>query len=125
MENHLLLQKYRFALVMENTKKDGYITETIINAFLAGCVPIYYGTQEIFDIFNSQAFIYYDIDSPQDALDRIAYLENNETAYMDMLKNQPILKNGTLTIKDYFSFSDDLGGGHLKKRIRNMMGIST
>jgi Glycosyltransferase family 10 (fucosyltransferase). len=82
--NHL--GKYRFALVMENTKQDGYITEKIINAFLAGCVPIYYGTLEVMDIFNPKAFIYYDVYNPQPALDRIAYLESNDTAYMEMLE---------------------------------------
>lgn len=125
LENHKLLRKYRFALVLEKTKEDGYITEKIVNAFLAGCVPIYYGTEEIFEIFNPQAFIYYDIEAPQTALDHIAYLEQNETAYMDMLKNQPILKNGEATIKEFFSFSNDLGGGHLKKQIRNMMRMDT
>jgi len=122
-QNHLLFNRYRFALVMENTKQDGYITEKIVNAFLAGCVPIYYGSLEIFDIFNPNAFIYYDIEHPQVALERVAYLEKNETAYLDVLRNEPILKNGNQTIRDFFSYSDDLGHGHLKRRIRQMMGM--
>lgn len=119
--NYLLFSKYRFALVMENTKQDGYITEKIINAFLAGCIPIYYGTLEIFDIFNPRAFVYYDIENPQDALDRVAYLERNETAYLDMLRKEPIFKNGTQTLEDFFSYRDDLGKGRLKQKIREMM----
>jgi hypothetical protein len=124
-DNHNLLAKYRFALVMENTKQDGYITEKIVNAFLAGCVPIYYGTREIFDVFNPKAFVYYDIDNPKPSLDFISYLERNETAYLDMLRNEPILKNGKQTIQDYFSYSNDIGNGVLKKRIRTMMGFSS
>jgi hypothetical protein len=116
-----VFQDYRFGLVMENAKSDGYITEKIVNAFLSGTVPIWYGTREIFDVFNERAFIYYDIDDPQPALDRIAYLEKNQTAY-DELSKETILANGDQTIEDYFSFRDDSGGGKLKKRIRNMLG---
>jgi hypothetical protein len=112
---------YRFGLVMENKKSDGYITEKIVNAYLSGTVPIWYGTSEIFDVINERAFVFYDIENPQPALDRIIYLEKNQTAYDEVL-NEPILANGDQTIEDYFSFRDDVGGGKLKKRIRNMLG---
>lgn len=91
------------------------------NAFLSGTVPIWYGTREVFDVFNERAFIYYDIKDPQPAIDRIKYLEKNQTAYNEV-QNEPILANGDQTIEDYFSFRDDVGDGKLKKRIRKMMG---
>jgi hypothetical protein len=116
-----VFQDYRFGLVMENQKSDGYITEKMVNAFLSGTVPIWYGTREVFDVFNERAFVFYDIKEPQPALDRIMYLEKNETAY-DEIQNEPILANGDQTIEDYFSLRDDVGGGKLKKRIRNMLG---
>lgn len=99
---------------------DGYITEKIINAFLSGCIPIYYGTAEIFDIFNEKAFIYYNVSDPEPALKQVAYLESNETAYNETL-NQPILANGERTIEKYFSYSDKVGKGMVKHRIRKMM----
>jgi hypothetical protein len=40
---------------MENKRANGYITEKILNTFLAGCIPIYYGTTEILNIFNKKA----------------------------------------------------------------------
>jgi hypothetical protein len=116
-----VFKDYRFGLVLENKKSDGYITEKIVNAYLSGTVPIWYGTSEIFDVINERAFIFYDPENPQPALDRIMYLEKNQTAYDEVL-NEPILANGEQTIEDYFSFRDDVGGGKLKKRIRNMLG---
>jgi hypothetical protein len=107
---------------MENNKSDGCITDKIVNAYLSGgTVPIWYGTREIFDVFNERAFIYYDIEEPQPALDRITYVEKKQTAYDEVLK-ECILANGVQIIEDYFSFRDDVGGGKLKKRIRNMLG---
>ena len=88
---------YRFALVMENTLRDGYITEKIVNAFIGGAIPIWYGTRQVFDFFNKKAFIYYDIDNPQAALERITFLESNPEAYDEML-SQPILADGVKTI---------------------------
>jgi hypothetical protein len=93
--------------------------------FWSGSVPIYYGTRDVFRIFNPKAFVYYDIEDPKPALDLISYLERNETAYNDMLRNQPILKDGENTIQEYFSYSDEIGNGILKKKIRAMMGFET
>jgi hypothetical protein len=120
--NHKFFHSYRFALVMENRKEDGYITEKILNAFLAGSIPIYYGGEEVFEIFNKKAFIYVDIKNSQPGLDRIAYLESNRTAYDEMFLH-PILAHGEQTIEKYFSWSDQVGGGRLKWEIRTMLGF--
>jgi len=124
--NRDIFRKYRFCLVMENENLYGYITEKIINAFLGGCLPIYYGTEEIFYVFNAKAFIFYNISHPEPALERIWYLENHPKGreeYQRILREEPILANGNQTIIDYFSFSDDVGGGYLKRRIRDMLGL--
>ena len=106
--------------MLENRRRDGYVTEKILNAFLAGCIPIYYGTTEIFDIFNEKAFIYYDIYDPAPAINRVRRLHRNRTAY-DEVMSEPILANGTETAEKYFSLADDIGGGKLRKRIRGMI----
>ena len=117
-------QPYRFCLVMENTYLAGYVTEKILNAFLAGCVPIYYGSTEVFDLFHRDSFIYYNISDPQPALDRIQYLETNRTAYDEMKENVPILAHGEDTIREYFSLTMAMGGnGTLMKRLHAFMGL--
>ena len=65
---------FRFTLSMDKVRTPGYISEKIVAAFVANTVPIYYGTTEVFKLFNKDAFIYYDIANPQPALDRILYL---------------------------------------------------
>eukprot|EP00434_Breviolum_minutum_P003115 symbB.v1.2.002741.t2/scaffold146.1/size298692/22 len=60
-----LLRPYKFALVFENKLVPGYVTEKIVNAFLAGCIPIYWGSRSVLEIFNPEAFIYAnDIQAP-------------------------------------------------------------
>lgn len=133
-KNYKYYQNYRFCLVMENKYQYGYITEKIALAYMGGCIPIYYGTRQIFHIFHSKSFIYYDISNPKYAIEQIQYLEKNHTAYNEILQlQQPILRNGNETIKQYFSLSslqdddhdddDDFGIGYhyLKKKIRDMV----
>lgn len=120
MTNIEVYAHYRFCLVMENTKLDGYITEKIMLAFVGGCIPVYWGTREIFDLFNERAFIYYDIDNPLPAINRIVHLESNRTAY-DQVMNEPILKNGMESYNQYLSIDDVVGNGSLKKKIRNTL----
>jgi hypothetical protein len=121
-ENWKLYSKYKYCLVMENTKTVGYITEKIVLAFLGGCLPIYWGTEEIFDIFNPRSFIFYDIDNPQAALRELKQLQANASAY-NAKTNEPILRNGNQTIDEYFSFAFDIGNGSLKWKIRHMLGL--
>lgn len=122
VDNSEIYRQYRFALTMENTKKSGYITEKIVNAFAAGAIPIYFGTEEIFEMFNRNAFIYFDLANPSAALDQVRFLESNRTAFEDM-QRQPIFANGS--VERFFSFEDHVGGGKLKQKIRLMLGINT
>lgn len=119
-DNRQLYQEFRFCLTMEHVNTPGYITEKILVAFWAGCLPIYWGTPEIFDIFNADSFIYWDIDNPQPALDRIQYLEKNRSAYDEVMR-KPILAPGAVT--KYFSLDDSHGKGALKNKIRTHLGI--
>ena len=67
--------------------------------------------------------MYYNITQPQHALEQILELRRNPEAYEAMI-SQPILADGKQTVEDYSSFSDNLGGGKLKREIRAMLGMT-
>lgn len=48
---------YKFALAYENSRDPGYCTEKIVDAFAAGCVPVYWGDPRIKEEFNPAAFV--------------------------------------------------------------------
>jgi hypothetical protein len=121
-DNLNIYRNYKYCLSMENNNQVGYISEKLIMAFLGGCLPIYWGTREVFEIFHKDAFIYYNFDNPTETLNEIRYLESNETAYRERLA-APILRNGSQTIDDFFSLSDDIGSGSLKRKIRKMLDL--
>jgi len=122
--NTHLYSDYRFCVVMEHiADHSAYITEKILMAFIGGCIPIYYGSTGIFDIFNEKAFIFYNISDAQPALGKVKALENDKELYEQMLR-EPIAAHGNSTIEKYFSFSDEVGNGVLKQIIREKLGIS-
>lgn len=53
-----VLEKYKFAICYENARDiPGYITEKIFHCFFAGCVPIYWGANDIDDYIPANCFI--------------------------------------------------------------------
>lgn len=67
-ENNILIDKkvdlvnfykqFKFVIAGENSYYNGYITEKIMLPFMAGSIPIYYGTDKIKELFNDKSFFY-------------------------------------------------------------------
>jgi Glycosyltransferase family 10 (fucosyltransferase) C-term len=122
-DNRYLYQDFRFCLAMEHANTPGYITEKILVAFWAGCLPIYWGPkEEIMGMFHSESFVFWDVADPEPALERIRYLEENRSAY-DEAMSRPILAPGAL--ERYFSFDEKYGGGALRAKIRANLGLDS
>ena len=51
------LDKYKYQIVIENEKIPGYFTEKIIDCFVTGTIPIYWGDPNISDVFNINGII--------------------------------------------------------------------
>jgi hypothetical protein len=87
---------------MENEARVyGYTTEKIVNAHLGRCIPIYYGSRRVFQIFNDQSFVFYDPHNPQLALDRVRELETNASACAQVMAEK-ILKDEERTVEEFF-----------------------
>ena len=53
-----VLEQYKFVICFENARDiPGYITEKIFDCFFSGCVPIYWGANNIKDHIPSECFI--------------------------------------------------------------------
>ena len=51
------IANYKFALYFENTVYHGYLTEKIIDCFVAGVIPIYFGDPMVERIIPPEIFI--------------------------------------------------------------------
>lgn len=92
---------YKFSMAFENDayrpNRDGYTTEKIMQPMQVNSVPIYWGNELIDKEFNSKSFInYHDFQSEKEMIDYIIYLDNNDDAYMEMLREPWLINNEIL-----------------------------
>ena len=85
------LTSYKFSIAMENTNGDGYVSEKIIDSFLAGTIPIYYGNYNVDEYINPKSYIL--IKGEKDIKRKIDYIieiDNNEEKYLSILREKVI-----------------------------------
>lgn len=93
----LALKDYMFSIVIENCKEDYYFTEKIIDCFLSGTVPIYYGCPSISKFFNEKGILTFS--NPKECFDIIASLTKQK--YNEML---PFIKENFEKAQNYTKF---------------------
>ena len=83
------LKQFKFNICPENDTFQGYVTEKIFDALLSDCIPIYWGGDRPPEpeVINPAAFILFDPDNPEDAIEQIKFLHTNEKAYEQFKKN--------------------------------------
>ena len=69
-------QDYRFSVVVENCKHDNYYTEKITDAFATGTIPVYWGSDSVNEVFNSDGIIMLTDDFDFSQLTEELYQEN-------------------------------------------------
>jgi len=70
------LQKYSFAIIIENCDAPGYVSEKMYDAFSAGCVPMYYNTGNNNDLTAIMPNMYIDISRFKDSAELQDHLDN-------------------------------------------------
>lgn len=76
-----IFKDYQFALTLENKKKFGYISEKIFDALSSRCIPIYWGTDEIYKYVPADKFIMVNETSFNDTIAKVQEIQQNETLY--------------------------------------------
>ena len=91
------LSSYKFSIAMENSQGDGYISEKIVDSFLAGNIPIYYGDYMIDEYINPKSFIL--IKGEKDMLEKIEYIkkiDNDDNLYKKILSEKILLDDNII-----------------------------
>ena len=81
------LSSYKFSIAMENTEANGYLSEKIIESFMSGTIPIYYGDYMADEYINPKSFIL--IRGKNDMLEKIDYIkkiDNNDELYKNIIR---------------------------------------
>lgn len=77
------LENYRFSVVVENTKTDFYFTEKLIDCFVTGTIPIYWGCPSVNNFFDENGILVFntlnELNSILNNLDEDFYLSKLES----------------------------------------------
>jgi len=88
-----IISKYKFIICFENNKQATYSTEKIVNPYVAGSIPIYWGSSHIHKVFNKNTMLYLEndtIESYQKIINEIIELDNSDEKYIEFINRKPI-----------------------------------
>ena len=113
---------YKFSIAMENTNGDGYASEKIIDSFISGTIPIYYGNYMIEEYINPKSFIL--IKGPEDMKEKIEYIkkiDNDDELYRSILKEKVLIDDNIVEkmTKEQSDFWIHIFNQDIKKAKRN------
>lgn len=87
------ISKYKFTLAFENSSAEGYTTEKLVEPFMAGSIPIYWGNPKVAEEFNTDAFLnYHDYGDDESFIQKIIEVDQNDSLYLKMAE-QPMFRN--------------------------------
>ena len=92
------IKQYKFIICFENNKIGTYITEKIINPYLAGIIPIYWGTNHIKNIFNPDSLLFLENETENDfnnIISQIKELDSDDDKYLEFI-NRPIFNSDNI-----------------------------
>ena len=113
LKKHEFLKDYKFCLCYENESSDGYVTEKLLHAKAAGCIPIYWGASDVSKDFDERGFINLS-GCPEDLVKRVKEIDESDELY-EQMASIPALKPESLPeLKGKFSqLIERVLGGHL------------
>ena len=83
----------------ENVSVRGYTTEKLFDAFSAGCIPVYSGSEgKPEDFINTKAIVYYDGNNKAEVIEKIKLLKDDEKYYKDFISQPRLLENAVDSI---------------------------
>ena len=79
---------YKYHIAIENQQQDYYITEKLMDPFLAFSYPIYYGAPNASEFYPQDSFVAIDIKNPQQAIntiEKVIYCDKYSTKLKSIL----------------------------------------
>lgn len=123
MEKKRILLHSKFTIASDSVVYPGFVTEKIVDPFVAGSVPIYFGNPKIDVDFNKNAFIWCkDISDIDRTVEEIKRIDNDDEAYIRMLSFNPLNDNNYISnmYRELENFLINIFSQDLKKAERRI-----
>ena len=86
-DKRAFIRKYKFTLAIESSSHPGYTTEKLVEPWVEGSIPIYWGNPRVAEEFNPGSFInLHDFQTWNDAVDFIRKVDQDPDLYRQYLE---------------------------------------
>lgn len=100
LKKHEFLKQYKFCLCYENEQGDGYVTEKLLHAKAAGCIPIYWGSSDAVKDFDPRGFI--QISDNSELVDKVKAIDEDEETWFQMASIPALTDEKMNQVKERF-----------------------
>ncbi len=100
------LRTFKFNICAENNNTEYYVTEKIFDAFIAGCIPLYYGALNDPEpgLINREAVIFWNKEGNNGSnREKILELKNNESFYQEFISRPKLLPAAEAYVIDRYA----------------------
>jgi GR25 family glycosyltransferase involved in LPS biosynthesis len=85
LKKHEFLKQYKFCLAYENASSQGYTTEKLLHAKIAGSIPIYWGDPKVERDFDTKGFIdARKFTRAEELIEAVRKIDENPSLYLQM-----------------------------------------
>ncbi|POM67063.1 Hypothetical protein PHPALM_16993 [Phytophthora palmivora] len=114
---------YKFVIAFENSAEPGYVTEKLLNPFLAGSIPIYWGNSTtVSHLFNPDSFIDCGrFEKLEDCAAFVLQVHKSPELYLQMRREPPI-RNLT-AFNEAFSWHPSVSTRSLADKVARMLHL--
>ena len=115
-DKRLYLKKFKFNICAENDNTINYVTEKLFDAFICGCIPLYYGSFNNPEpgLINKDAVIFWnDNGKNEDNIKLVKDLNNSDKLYNDFINQAKLTDKAAEYVIDRFARLED----HIKRLI--------
>lgn len=75
------LREYKYSVIIENSARNDYFTEKLIDCFATGTVPIYWGTEKIYKYFDNDGILQLSLQDPVESFHRLIMALEKDDVY--------------------------------------------
>ena len=84
------INQFKFIISMENSEEDTYITEKIVHGLLGSSIPVYWGSKQVTNYFNSERII--EVNDVDTAINRMMTMTDED--WLATVNKQPFTEFG-------------------------------
>ena len=96
------LKNYRWNICFENSIYNGFVTEKLLQAKIAGCIPLYYGSDASAVDFNKDCYMDITGLSTEEIYNKVVNIENDKNLFL-AIASEPIF-NTMPTLNPLYDF---------------------